>query len=164
MIRRPPRSTLSSSSAASDVYKRQGLDRSSTTTKAITAAQHSRASSPKGFNAASQGKQLLSKKGVGVQNKSKETTFWKLRLHNAFRLDAINGASTTKGMKQRTSHRLQHHGNNNFPHPLPLDGIAKKTSPFCAKSCTSHCLFSQQNRLKKEEEKWESKTRQREEV
>src|SRR5674536_306917 len=26
MIRRPPRSTLSSSSAASDVYKRQGLD------------------------------------------------------------------------------------------------------------------------------------------
>src|SRR5664280_3857852 len=28
MIRRPPRSTLSSSSAASDVYKRQGLSRS----------------------------------------------------------------------------------------------------------------------------------------
>src|SRR5664280_2199484 len=28
MIRRPPRSTLSSSSAASDVYKRQALDRS----------------------------------------------------------------------------------------------------------------------------------------
>src|SRR5665648_1250879 len=28
MIRRPPRSTLSSSSAASDVYKRQNLDRS----------------------------------------------------------------------------------------------------------------------------------------
>src|SRR5665648_1280648 len=27
MIRRPPRSTLSSSSAASDVYKRQGIDR-----------------------------------------------------------------------------------------------------------------------------------------
>eukprot|EP00656_Telonema_subtile_P053367 TRINITY_DN771_c0_g1_i3.p1 TRINITY_DN771_c0_g1~~TRINITY_DN771_c0_g1_i3.p1 ORF type:complete len:102 (+),score=4.58 TRINITY_DN771_c0_g1_i3:102-407(+) len=29
MIRRPPRSTLSSSSAASDVYKRQGMERSS---------------------------------------------------------------------------------------------------------------------------------------
>src|SRR5664279_5300818 len=30
MIRRPPRSTLSSSSAASDVYKRQGLKQCST--------------------------------------------------------------------------------------------------------------------------------------
>eukprot|EP00658_Telonema_sp_P-2_P048122 TRINITY_DN36624_c0_g1_i1.p1 TRINITY_DN36624_c0_g1~~TRINITY_DN36624_c0_g1_i1.p1 ORF type:complete len:183 (-),score=29.01 TRINITY_DN36624_c0_g1_i1:131-679(-) len=45
MIRRPPRSTLSSSSAASDVYKRQGTTRTTTTSNS-----NGRKSSASAFN------------------------------------------------------------------------------------------------------------------